>query len=752
MWTEPLRRSVADRAIHDQATPPMTRLAGVINHCARRILIVAALFFVVAGAVGGPVAGQLSAEDEDFQDPGAENIVASERLVAAGAGSEEAGLVVLVSPGGDVRTDRAARARVRTIERTVDADSGVVGARSFLDTRNPAFVSRDGRQTVVLGAFTDDELDVAERLRARLGGEGVKIGGPDVVGPEIGEQVSSDLARAELIAFPLLFLLSLWVFRSLVAALLPPLVGALSIVTTFLLMRFVDSELTSLSIYALNLVTGIGLGLAIDYSLFMVSRYREELARGADSRAAIVQTMRTAGRTVLFSALTVAAALATLLVFPLRFLYSMGIGGLIVALVAMFVSLTVLPAVLAALGPRVNAGAPKFLRRAADSAARPATSGGWYRLAERVMRRPAIVAVVTAGALLVAGLPFLRIAFIPADYRMLPDSSAARQVAATIDGDFGAFAADPIQVVARATPARDAELDRYANALRDVPGAGPVSAPQRLDGDTALIDVLPPGDALSKRNRDVVRDVRAVPAPVPVAVGGAAARFVDQQATLGDYLPLALALLAASTFALLFVMTGSVVLPLMALLMNVLTLSATFGALVLVFQDGRLEGVLDFVSAGGVESTQPVLLFAIAFGLATDYGVFLLSRIKEARDRGLDDRAAVAFGVERTGRIVTAAALLFCVAIGAFATSGILFIKLLGLGTALAVAIDATIIRALLFPALMALLGRWSWWAPAPLRRLHDRINSALFEKSARPGAASVRSENQTTTQGVPNR
>jgi uncharacterized membrane protein YdfJ with MMPL/SSD domain len=700
----------------------MTRLAAFVNRRAARILIVVALFFLVAAAVGGPVAGRLSAEDEDFQDPSAENIVASERLVAAGAGREEAGLVALVAPGGDVRTDPAARARVRAIELTIEADPGVVGARSYIDTRNSAFVSRDGRQTVVLAAFTDDELDVAERLRARLAGEGVKIGGPDVVSPEIGEQVSSDLARAELIAFPLLFLLSLWVFRSLVAALLPPLVGALSIVTTFLLMRFVDSELTSLSIYALNLVTGIGLGLAIDYSLFMVSRYREELARGADGPAAIVQTMKTAGRTVLFSSLTVAAALATLLVFPMRFLYSMGIGGLIVALVAMLVSVTVLPAILAVLGPRVNAGAPKFLRRAADTAARPATSGGWYRLSQRVMRRPGPIAAAAAGVLLIAGLPLLRIAFVPADYRMLPQGSEARQVAAAIERDFGAFAADPIQVVARAAPAQDDRVSGYRDALRAVPRAGAVSARRRLDGDTVLIDVLPTGDALSERNRDVVRDVRAVAAPVPVAVGGAAAQFVDQQDTLGDYLPLAVALLATSTFVLLFLLTGSVVLPLAALLMNVLTLSATFGVLVLVFQDGRLEGALDFVSAGGVEATQPVLLFAIAFGLATDYGVFLLSRIKEARDRGLDDRAAVAFGVERTGRIVTAAALLFCVAIGAFATSSILFIKLLGVGTALAVAIDATIVRALLLPALMAMLGRWSWWAPAPLRRLHNRI------------------------------
>jgi uncharacterized membrane protein YdfJ with MMPL/SSD domain len=702
----------------------MTRLAGFVHRRAKRILLVAGTFFVFATVVGGPVAGQLSAEDNDFQDPAAENVVASDRLDAATRGREDAGLVALMTPGGDVRTNAAAQARVRAIQRTIAADPGVLVARSYIDTRSPAFVSRDGRQTIVVGAFRDgvEELDVADRLRAKLGDEGVKVGGPDVVGPEIGDQVSSDLARAELIAFPLLFLLSLWVFRSLVAALLPPLIGALSIVATFLLMRLVNSEITSLSIYALNLVTGIGLGLAIDYSLFMVSRYREELALGGDGGAAIARTLRTAGRTVLFSSLTVAAALAALLVFPMRFLYSMGIGGVMVAFMAMVVSLTVLPAILAALGPRVNAGSPRFLRRAAEASARPATAGGWYRLAHGVMRRPGPVALVTAGALLIVGLPFLRIAFVPADYKMLPKGSEARQVSAAIDRSFTAFAAQPIQVVASAAPVRDAEIARYAAALRGVPGSGSVSAPRRLSRDTVLFDILPPGDALSERNRAVMRDVREVAAPVPVVVGGAAARFVDQQNTLADYLPIALALLAFTTFTLLFLLTGSVVLPIKALLMNLLTLSATFGILVLVFQDGRLERVLDFHSAGGVEATQPVLLFAIAFGLATDYGVFLLSRIKEARDSGLDNREAVAFGVERTGRIVTAAALLFCVAIGAFATSGILFIKLLGVGTALAVAIDATIIRALLVPALMALLGEWNWWAPAPLRRLHERI------------------------------
>jgi RND superfamily putative drug exporter len=305
---------------------------------------------------------------------------------------------------------------------------------------------------------------------------------------------------------------------------------------------------------------------------------------------------------------------------------------------------------------------------------------------------------------------------------MLPTSSEPRQVAEALERDFPGAGESPIRVVAEAPPAADAAVARYAARLRDLEGAGTVTRPQRLSQDTVAFELRPPGDPLAQRNLDLLREVRRVDAPVPVDVGGEAAAFVDQQRGLAGSLPLALVLLTLTTFTILFLMTGSVVLPLKALVMNLLTLSATFGLLVLLFQDGRLEGVLDFESAGGLEATQPVLLFAIAFGLATDYAVFLLSRIKEARDGGLPDREAVAFGVERTGRIVTAAALLFIVAVGAFATSGVLFIKQVGIGTAIAVAIDATLVRALLVPALMALLGRWNWWAPGPLRRLHERI------------------------------
>jgi uncharacterized membrane protein YdfJ with MMPL/SSD domain len=698
----------------------MTRLAERLFRRRRRVLTGAAVLFVLALVLGVPVAGEL--EGAGLHDRGSESSEADRQIARAADGGADFGLTALLRPGGDVRTDTAARERLGAVQRAIAADPGVGITRSWLDGREASFLSRDGSQALVAGTFQADEIETADRLRAKLGAQGVRFGGNALAEPEIGEQVSEDLARAELLAFPLLFGLSLWVFRGMVAALMPPLVGALSIVFTFVLMRVVNADVASLSIYALNLVTGVGLGLAIDYSLFIVSRYREEAAEVGYGREALVRMLNTAGRTVLFSALTVAAAMASLLVFPLPFLYSMGIGGVLASLVAATVALTILPALLAALGPRINALSLARWRRAADAAARPATEGPWYLLAQWVMRRALPVALVTSAALVVAGLPFLRATFVSADWHMAPPGSELRDVAQTIERDFGAAANQPIKVVAGAGAGDDAAVAAYVRRLRALPGGGQVAAPRRLGPDAVEIDVLAPGDPRSSGARDLVRAIRDVPAAFAVGVTGEAARFIDQQAALTRWLPLALGLLTVTTFAILFLMTGSVVLPIKALLMNVLTLSATFGTLVLVFQDGRLEGVLDYVSPGGLESTQPVLLAVIAFGLATDYGVFLLSRIKEARDGGLADREAVAFGVERTGRIVTAAALLFCVAIGAFATSSIVFVKLLGLGTALAVAIDATIIRALLVPALMALLGRWNWWAPGPLRRLHARF------------------------------
>ena len=410
----------------------------------------------------------------------------------------------------------------------------------------------------------------------------------------------------------------------------------------------------------------------------------------------------------------------------------MGLGGMMVSIIAATVALTVLPAVLVLLGSRVNALAPKRLQSAREDEARGAQTGFWYRLSRAVMRRPARTAIASAAVLIALGVPFLGIKFTAVDASVLPATASARQVDDTIKRDFPPAQTAPIGVVAQAAPGP--ELERYIARLRRLPGVEAVNPPQRLDRDTSLVNVVAKGSALGDDAQELVGDVRAVPAPFSALAGGNTAEFVDLKASLTDHLPLALAIVVVATLLVLFLMTGSVILPLKAVLMNVLTLSAAFGVLVLVFQDGRLEGLLDYSSQGALESTQPIVLFAIAFGLSTDYGVFLLSRIKEARDAGASDKEAVALGLQRTGRIVTAAALLFCVAIGAFATSEIIFIKEVGIGTALAVLIDATIVRALLVPSLMELLGKWNWWAPRPLRRLHDRFG--IEEKETLVSAA----------------
>jgi uncharacterized membrane protein YdfJ with MMPL/SSD domain len=393
-----------------------------------------------------------------------------------------------------------------------------------------------------------------------------------------------------------------------------------------------------------------------------------------------------------------------------------------VALIAGTVALVVLSSVLALLGGRVNALAPRAWRRRTEHADEVPTSGFWYRLSHVVMRRPGIVAAVTAVALVVVALPAFGISFTSVDAGVLPSSASARQVSDAIGRDFPQDRTQPVYVAVEAPADAGPQLASYARDLRGMPGVQAVTPPQPVGRGVWRVDVYSDGSGLSQANQDLVRDVRAVGAPYPAQVGGLAASFVDQKSSIAAHLPWAITLIAITTIVALFLMTGSVVLPVKAVIMNLLTLGATLGILVFVFQDGRLEGLLSYDSVGAVDLTQPILLGAMAFGLSTDYAVFLLSRIKESHDAGEGTRAAVALGLQRTGRIVTAAALLFAIAIGAFATSRITLIKELGVGTAIAVLIDASIIRALLVPSLMGLLGRWNWWAPRPLRRLHDRI------------------------------
>jgi RND superfamily putative drug exporter len=694
-------------------------LATLANRRGKLVVVLAIVFFAVAGAVGGGVADKLDPYGAD--DPDTETFKAAEQLREAG--HRDTSVVVLID--GDVESPGTER-RVGRIQVQLAENRDVASVAGFRTTRQLDFVAEDGGAQYLAVALkpTDDK----ERQRA---GEaiaedladvpGVTVGGPALAEAQVNAQVESDLQRAEMLAFPLLFLLSLLFFRSLVAAALPLLVGGLAIVGTFLTLSLA-SELGSISIFALNLTTGLGLGLAIDYSLFVVSRYREEIAKDGPGLPAMRRTMATAGRTVLFSSLTVAAALASLLVFPQRFLYSMGLGGAAVALLAAAVSLLVLPAVLTLLGNRVNAGAPKFLQRRAIADARPDNEGFWYRLSRFVQRFPGRIAIAATVLMLTLGIPFWSIEFTSVDAQILPQDRSARQVDDVLRADFPPFRDTPIDVLV--SGAQPEQVTAVSERIARLRGVDRILTPIELENGATLIQAVPAAPHISKASQETVRQIRDVePAPgATVQVTGATADFVDFQSSLVDHLPLAVAIVVISTLMILFLMTGSVVLPAKALLMNVLNLSAVFGILVFVFQDGRLEGLLDYTSQGGLEQTMPVLLFAVAFGLSTDYAVFLLSRIKEARDDGASDTDSVAIGLERTGRIVTAAALLFAIAIGAFATSEIIFVKQNGVGTALAVLLDATIIRALLVPSLMELLGRWNWWAPPPLRRLHDRI------------------------------
>jgi uncharacterized membrane protein YdfJ with MMPL/SSD domain len=694
-------------------------LAQLANDKAKRVGLLAIVFFLLAGAVGGSVADRLDPYGAD--DPDTETVQARERLQDAGLRVPAVLAVIKDAPVADPAT----RQRVEKLEDEVAARSDVASVSGYYDTGSRAFVSRDGRSTyfaVALKATEDKELqeagdEIADQLSAH---PGVVVGGFAVAQEQVNKQVEEDLKKAEMLAFPLLFLLSLLFFRSLVASVLPLMIGGLAIVGTFLILR-VASEFGSISIFALNLTTALGLGLAIDYSLFIVSRYREEIAKSGPGLEAMRRVLATAGRTVFFSSLTVSAALASLLVFPQRFLYSMGLGGSLVALFAALISLTVLPAVLTLLGNRVNAGAPKFLQRRAEADARPAQEGFWYRLSRFVMRRPLPVATLSALFLIVLGLPFLQIKFNTVDPTVLPESASARQAYDAVSQQFPPYHDTPIWIdVEGGGPKAAAQL---AKEVRGVDGVAEVAPPQPLAPGVTALQVVSANAFASEASQTTVNTIRDLPPPhgADVLVGGATADFVDFQSSLEQHLPIALGIVIFATLLILFLMTGSVVLPIKSLIMNFLNLSAVFGLLVLIFQDGRLEGFLDYSSPGAIEQTMPILLFAVAFGLSTDYAVFLLSRIKEARDNGASESESVAIGLERTGRIVTAAALLFAVAMGAFATSQIIFIKENGVGTALAVLIDASIIRALLVPALMELLGKWNWWAPAPLRRLHDR-------------------------------
>jgi trehalose monomycolate/heme transporter len=712
----------------------------------RLVLLAAALVVIAAAAWGTGVFGRL--QSAGGFAPANSQSQQEANLATSTFGRDADDVVVLYSSSHLTVSSPAYRDAVTSSLARLPR-SRVESVASYWSTGSAAFVGANRHVTYAVleltGGSDAARITSFDAISGRLAAPGlsVQVGGQIPTEAAINKDVTSDIGRAEGISLPVLLILLLVIFGSLAAASLPLAIGGIGIIGSFAALRLLTLA-TPVSIYSINITTILGLGLAIDYGLFVVARFREELHRQPTVEDAVARTVATAGRTVAVSGVTVAMALASLLLFPEVFLRSMGYGGVATVLVDMLAALTVLPALLAVLGPRVNALRVRrsVQRQQADS------SGGWYRLARTVMRRPLAVAAVIVVLLLALGAPFLHISWGGTDARDLPAGAEARQVTQTLNRDFPGNASAPIESLVRfggpvaGSPARQAQLAGYVRALGRVPG---VTGAQLtgMRGDIARIDLGYRPDSQSAAARQIVGRVRAVPAPAGARayVGGQTAQLVDELSSLSATVPWMALVMAAATFVLLFLAFGSVVLPVKAIVMNLLSLFATFGVVVWIFQEGHLSSLLQFTATGTIEPTMPILMLAIIFGLSMDYEVFLLSRIRERYDVTGDNAEAIASGLQRTGGIITSAALLLVIVIGAFSMSGITFIKLLGVGMIVALIVDASIVRVMLVPATMRLLGRANWWAPRPLRRLYARygIPESDGEGAALPLTAAMR-------------
>jgi putative drug exporter of the RND superfamily len=704
----------------------MFQSLGRFTYRHRRAVITVWLVVLVVGmALTGTVMSQLNAQ------PGGQAALESTRVAQLLDGLTDRGVdVVAVVDGIDLASPTVRDA----LHRTVADVAAVPGVRNVVhpftagDPFGPdgdgvrALISTDGEAALVVaqlaGELEGPELmstvdRVSELLRAAEA-PSVEIGGTAVIDREFETAIERDLA-AERKALPIAFVVMVVVLGGLIAAGLP-LVIAFGAVAGSMFVLLAATGVSEISMYAMNVVFMFGLGLGIDYGLLVVSRFREERAAGASIPTAVEMATATAGRTVAFSAMTVAASLAGLFAFDDPAYRSFGIAGIGVVTVSLLAAVTLLPALLGALGRRIK---PAPARRDGHRFA---------RIAAIVQRRAVLTLVVVGGALIAVALPFLSARFESGDARYLPRSSEVRSVAMTLAERFPARGADPIQVVV----ADDADADAVATYTARIASLAEVAGVTSWTADgVTVIDVVPNGSSQGAVAQELVDTLRNETGEIDVMVGGTAAHLVDTKAHTAQRLPIAFAIIVVSTFVLLFLMTGSIAVPLKAIVMNVLSLGATFGALVWGFQDGHLSGLLGFDPVGSLDLFMPVLIFIFAFGLSMDYEVFLLGRIKEIYDRTGDNDRAVAEGLQRTGGIVTSAALLIVIVFSGFAMGEVLGIKMLGFGLALAVAVDAVIVRTLLVPATMKLLGHRNWWAPAPLRRLHQRFG--LHEAPSAP-------------------
>ena len=732
----------------------LTRLANLGIRYPKRVLAVAGLFLVLAAAYGAQAASHLASGG--FYDTKAESGIALNTLTDTFHAGDPNLILEVSSPAGI--NSSATRTAGLTIVDDLQHQRFVSQVLSYWTApaaQAPGLRSHDGTAGLIAVRVVGNDneapkraYDMYKNIIGTHNGITVKAGGIIATVHTVNKLTTSDLAKSEAIAIPITVIVLIWIFGSFIASLLPLVVGISSIVGTMAMLRGLG-RLTDVSIYALNMTTAMGLALAIDYSLFIVSRYREEIRNGVSAEDAIRTTMRTAGRTVLFSALTVGLSLAAMLVFPMYFLRSFAYAGIGVVGLATIAALILLPAMLKILGPRVDAlDLRAFVRRRLGRPApvvKPLEETFWYRFANAVMRRALPIGLVVTAILVGLGLPFLHANFGFPDDRVIPKTEAAHAVGDDLRTNFSSNAASTISVVIPDTSKAPDGVGRYAEALSTVPNVTSVSAvsgtyvagqhvgagdPHMALGDKTYLNVQTSADAQSDKAKTTLSDLRAVHTPWRVQFTGQTAINQDSLHSLAVAMPLAIALIALATFLILFLFTGSLILPLKALVLNTLSLSATFGAMVWIFQDGHLASLYgNLTTTGDLNATMPPLMFCVAFGLSMDYEVFLLSRIREAwleSDHTAEaNTRAVAIGLGRTGRIVTAAALLMAIVFAAIADARVSFMMLFGTGLTLAVLMDATIVRGILVPAFMKLAGRWNWWAPRPLARLHERFGLA---------------------------
>ncbi|MET9835973.1 MMPL family transporter [Streptomyces sp. NPDC006385] len=702
----------------------LTRLGRLAVHRSGAVLIGALLVLLGLGAYGA--GAQEDLDLSRWSSPGTQSVRAAETLREDFRTGNPNLALLVTARDGDVDSPRTQRAG-RELAAEVGRLPLVTDVTSYWDAESPALRAEDGHRALILAHLEGTATETREQLAAlsprltRTTTElDVRVGGQEEISRQVGEQARADFLRAEAFALPAVLLLLILVLRRTVAALLTVAVGLLSVLGTLAGLRLL-AQFTDVSTFAANLALVLGLGLGVDYSLFMINRYREERAAGHVQGQAVVRATAAAGRTVVFSGVTVAVSLCALLVFPFFFLSSFAYAGVLVVLTAVAGAVLVLPAALARWGHRV------------ERPTAPA-SGLWHRVALAAMRRPLIAGAGVLTVLLLAGSPVLGLRFGLPDERTLPEGTSSRTTSETVHRDFAAEPTDTVQVVL----AEPADTRAYAAELSRLPGVFQVDAPSgayregsrigapgqdRLaapDGRVRLA-VVPTQQAMYGDVPAFVERVRDTPAPARALVGGYPGETTDFRATLLDRLPLAVGIVLAATYVILLLMTGSVLLPAKATVLNLLSLAVMFGCLVWVFQDGHLSGLLGFTPTGSIEPSIPVLMFCVAYGLSMDYEVFLLARIKEEHERTGDTTRAVGEGIRRSAPLITAAAGILALSFLSYATSGVVFLKELGIGTALTILVDATLIRVVLLPVTMRLAGRANWWAPRWLRRLRIR-------------------------------